>query len=390
MADQSLIDFSILGQFFQSLGVFAFALLFYMLNRAAPRRYFRYWVVAWFAMTLALIALQVAFRSRPGLDYMEFFYFFGEYVFSLFLFAGFASFPNRSLPRQFSWYWLIGLFAGWSLVLTFYNASFGVRFTMHAFVFSLSMLPSWWLLFRLPLPARHRWIKQFALVALGLLIGIFFLNGLSPTGIPGLEGRAAELYGAYQSIIDVLIEMLLAFSLLTIAAVNLQSRLEHANALLEAERDRMAMLAHKDALTDCFNRHALMQLESRLHGREGLIVMIDINDLKLINDTFGHQTGDDVIKQVAQVLQVCLRGQDYIFRYGGDEFLLVTFDFSLAAAEERMHQVEHKLKEIYPTDTHQFSVTISWGIQAFDDGDNFEHAMNEADKAMYKHKGLYQ
>ena len=384
----SAIDLSILGQFIQSLGIFSIALLFYMLNRAAPRTFFRYWVGAWFAMLFAMMALQAVFRFRPALDYLEFVYFFGEYLFAALLWAGFVSFPNRALPSWFSWRWVVSIAGCWSLLLTFLNLPFSGRFSIHAIFFAATLGPAWWVLRTLPISLEHKWVKQFCLVALTMLIVIFFVNGLPLSTSGWVDTYFMETYYAYQSIFDVLIEMLLAFSLITIAAVNLQSRLERTNTLLEAERDQMAMLAHKDALTNCFNRHALIELESRLLERDGLIVMIDINDLKIINDKYGHQTGDEVIIKVAQALKDCLRGNDYIFRYGGDEFLVVAFDFHINEGNERMREVEQYLSKVCIDSDTGYTVSISWGIQAFSPDTDLDYALGKADKAMYKQKNL--
>ena len=378
-----LTSLSILGQLIQTFGVISTALLFNLLFRVLPRAYFRWWVRAWLALSLALVALQIAFRW-PELAWLTYGYFFGEYLFAIFLWLGFVNFPRGKYPYWSRLRWLLPKAILWSAVLQVYGNDFSAQFRVHAITFSFSLIPAWIALLNMKLPIRYPWVKLLALFSLSLLILTFFANGLLLFSAEFLGETLANNYSAYQSIFDLIIEVMLAFSLLTIAAVNMKATLERANQLLQTERDNMALLAHQDSLTTCFNRHALSELKKRLRQRHGVVMMIDIDNLKPINDMHGHNVGDQAICCIARTLKESMRAHDYLFRYGGDEFVLVCFDLPPAEAEKRMQSIREQLNVLSEQDKLTYSV--SWGIATFTSEHNFDSAILTADKAMYDRK----
>ena len=376
---------SVLGETLQTLGVMAITLLFLMLYRVLLRTYFLRWGQAWLAMLIALISLHLVF-SLPVLRFLEPLYFAGEYVFAALLWLGFASFPERDFPIRRFVPWLASAILLWSLFLTQFDAQFSNRFTLHALVFTVSLIPAWVALYRLVLPSSHQWAKRMALVALSMLMFNFLLCASPVFSSSWAEGLVADCYYAYQSIFDLMFEMFLAFSLLIIAAVNMKGELEHANSVLQNERDGMAMLAHQDALTGCFNRHALSELKLRLRDRQGLVAMIDINGLKPINDSCGHPVGDQAICRVAQTLKTHMRANDYLFRYGGDEFLIISFSMHEAEAALRLQNIQQSMKLLPPLDGLTRDITFSWGVALFTDQQSLDRAIDTADRLMYQQK----
>jgi diguanylate cyclase (GGDEF)-like protein len=372
---------SILGETIQTLGVLAITLLFLMLYRVLPRAYFLRWGQAWLAMLVALVSLYLVF-SFPLFGFLEPLYFAGEYMFAGLLWLGFTAFPKREFAISHHFRWAIPALILWSIFLTSFNPYFANRFTLHAYVFIASLLPALFALWKLELPTNYIWVKRSAILALSLLMLNFFISASSLFLSHWAGPLMADCYFAYQSIFDFMFEVLLAFSMLTIAAVNMKGDLERANRTLQNERDSLSMLAHQDALTGCFNRHALSELQTRLRNRQGVVVMIDINDLKLINDHFGHHIGDQTICRVAQAIKAHMRGQDYLFRYGGDEFIVVSFDMQESEIEQRLQDIQENLK----TGDSQQRVTISWGIQLFTDTQSFDKAIHAADGLMYQQK----
>jgi diguanylate cyclase (GGDEF)-like protein len=154
--------------------------------------------------------------------------------------------------------------------------------------------------------------------------------------------------------------------------------------------------AHHDALTGLPNRRQLnVDIQGRLaqltaSGRCAVVAMADIDHFKHFNDHFGHQVGDTTLQQVASVLRKAVREKDYVYRYGGEEFLVVFADTqpseALALAERLRLAVEaaplggEALEPVGP-------VTISIGL-AFvpEHGSDIEGLIALADKAMYKAK----
>ncbi|WP_189415834.1 GGDEF domain-containing protein [Cellvibrio zantedeschiae] len=376
---------SILGEMVQTLGVLSITLLFLMLYRVLLRAYFLRWAQAWLALLIALFSLHLAF-SVGSLRFLEILYFAGEYVFAALLWLGFATFPERDLSVRRHLYWLLPIIGIWSLALSLFGGNFGNRFSLHATAFTLALIPAWIALCRLRLPGNYTWVKLAAITSLLMLI-LNFVLGASPIFWGDwARGVVHDSYFAFQSIFDLMFEVLLAFSLLVIAAVNMKGELERANEILQGERDNMSMLANRDALTGCLNRHALDELQTRLRDRSGLVAMVDINDLKPINDNFGHHIGDEAICRVAQTIKAHMRSQDYFFRYGGDEFVIVSFEMQEVDAEQRLQDIQRSLASLPITDLVPCVLSISWGIQQFSDERSFIKAVHAADSLMYQQK----
>jgi len=157
--------------------------------------------------------------------------------------------------------------------------------------------------------------------------------------------------------------------------------------------------AYYDALTDLPNRRLFIErLESlcnerRSEQRSGLVMFLDMDRFKLINDTMGHAAGDDLLVQVARRLELCLNEEDMAARLSGDEFVLLALfeEVSLEQLDEQaeryMRNVQQVLSEQYRLESRWLTVTPSMGYTCFnatecDHGD----VLKEADTAMYQAK----
>lgn len=167
--------------------------------------------------------------------------------------------------------------------------------------------------------------------------------------------------------------------------------------LLGQERAE-AQRARTDVLTGLPNRFALEQhlphaLErARRHGIAVAVGMIDLDDFKPINDQFGHDAGDTLLRQLAQQLQAQLRGTDYLARLGGDEFVLVLEDLDPAHAEPQLAIILQRLERVIQTpfdlgQGRQARVGMTLGLALFpDDGEDADTLLRNADAAMYQAK----
>lgn len=155
-----------------------------------------------------------------------------------------------------------------------------------------------------------------------------------------------------------------------------------------------------DHLTGLWNRGAIMgllQRETQHSMRMGEplgIIMVDVDHFKRINDSYGHQTGDTVLREVARRMVASVRNYDYVGRYGGEEFLIVLTECSalnLAATAERMRA--YVAEKPITTDAGPIPVTVSMGMAAGQGGIpellRGEELVRAADKALYcaKHNG---
>jgi diguanylate cyclase (GGDEF)-like protein len=164
----------------------------------------------------------------------------------------------------------------------------------------------------------------------------------------------------------------------------------------DSEVHRLSFAATLDSLTGLFNRP---YLDARLHqeverarrGSSSLTVLLaDIDDFKTINDTYGHQTGDAVLRMVGTVLRSTVRVFDVCARYGGDEFaiLMPTSDRSTAAAcAERIRQHVSESHDGVEEHPHLPPLTLSIGVAVIEPGDAPADIIRRADQCLYRAKG---
>ncbi len=171
----------------------------------------------------------------------------------------------------------------------------------------------------------------------------------------------------------------------------------------EAEKDasemskkveRFQTVALKDGLTGLYNRKAFdTRVKSALKGFNEMeqpfsIVLFDVDKFKEINDTFGHVAGDTILKKVSQCLMETFRKNDFIARYGGDEFVVVIENLTREMAGERILNFRKNLRKRRFTSYAKgdVSLTVSSGIALVEEGDTLESLIIRADKAMYASK----
>jgi diguanylate cyclase (GGDEF)-like protein len=112
--------------------------------------------------------------------------------------------------------------------------------------------------------------------------------------------------------------------------------------------------------------------------------VIDIDNLKPINDTFGHTVGDKAIRAVARAMRSVVRADDMLFRWGGDEFLVLMFNLPQSEAMQRMEKLNQILEENGRRWTSvPIAVTVSYGVAGFNSLTVLGDAIEAADKAMY-------
>ena len=122
-------------------------------------------------------------------------------------------------------------------------------------------------------------------------------------------------------------------------------------------------------------------------GGAGCVAVADLDSLKAINDSFGHAAGDAAIRAVARAIRQVVRADDLVFRWGGDEFLVVLFGVSEEEAAQRLDAVDVMLAAVpVPGSPQPLSVTVSRGVAAFESLAGLERAIEVADDRMYRRK----
>jgi diguanylate cyclase (GGDEF)-like protein len=175
---------------------------------------------------------------------------------------------------------------------------------------------------------------------------------------------------------------------------DLRDTLSGRTRALETALAKVRDLAMRDDLTGLFNRRYLLEVLQRqkaLADRDALrfaVCYVDLDHFKRVNDRFGHLQGDDVLKAFAEVARRVVREEDFVARIGGEEFVLVLINATVADAERVADRLRRQtqLMLIHP-DAPDFAVTASVGIAAYRKREPIEQLLARADAAMYAAKG---
>lgn len=161
-----------------------------------------------------------------------------------------------------------------------------------------------------------------------------------------------------------------------------------------------ALESGRDALTNLLNRkylHVIMNREigyARRNATGLAILIVDVDHFKQINDTYGHDNGDIVLNHLSSIMMMSVRGSDYIFRLGGEEFLIVLTDIN----EDNAHQLAENLRRrvqkesIHASDGRIMHATLSIGLAIHNGHPDYLRLLKSADQALYqaKHNGRNQ
>jgi diguanylate cyclase (GGDEF)-like protein len=165
---------------------------------------------------------------------------------------------------------------------------------------------------------------------------------------------------------------------------------------LEAAVQRLEALSLRDVLLEVGNRRAMEQALdqthalARRHGRAYSVVLFDVDDFKAFNDRYGHPSGDEILRQIAKCLGTCARTSDSLYRYGGEEFLMLLPETNFAGAfhaAERARAAVERLA-IPHTDCGFGVVTVSAGVGTLGDAlaRDWHLVVEQADAALYRAK----
>jgi diguanylate cyclase (GGDEF)-like protein len=172
-----------------------------------------------------------------------------------------------------------------------------------------------------------------------------------------------------------------------------------AGIAIERKRaeDRIHFMANHDALTGLPNRTLLKDrltqavLYAKRYDRWATVVFIDLDNFKIVNDSLGHNVGDELLKIVAERMVACIRATDTVVRLGGDEFVILLFDQPKSAdmISATLQKVRTSIAEPIRVDGHDIAVTCSIGLANYpNDGTDADALLANADAAMYRAKEI--
>ena len=170
---------------------------------------------------------------------------------------------------------------------------------------------------------------------------------------------------------------------------NQNIELNRLKSELTKSNQKFKKLSTHDLLTGLYNRYyfdmALTEESSRYDRNNPIsLTVIDIDYFKKINDQFGHQTGDLVLKQFAQLLKDLVNDMDVLARWGGEEFVIFSNNTTLQQAHDKCFEIQKQLKATtFPGIEH---ITASYGIASLKQGETMSICFQRADQSLYKAK----
>ncbi|MDE2069972.1 MAG: GGDEF domain-containing protein [Gammaproteobacteria bacterium] len=393
------------GLFSQLVAAVLLVVLFLLLRRHAVRRpYFRAWSSAWVALAIGLAALTLRYNLLPlltvegtGTDWWakgsNFVYQFGKLAFALLLLHGTLLYlkgvahPPLSVMR---WLWAgVGAVALASVVASSNLQS--ILFwqglcNLLVFVFCAVAM--------LTLPKSRRSLgtrTTGSVLAATSLLWLAYLLALVNAVVPGIHATAnlGALLNGPNNYLDLILDMLLAFGMVLVLFEDLRREIDTAHRELHVAHEQLLRESYVDALTGAYNRRAFSEgtgLEDA-KGSFGVLVALDVDNLKDVNDAYGHKHGDALLRHLSSVLRAGLRPSDKLYRMGGDEFLVVMPRAVVSTAAARIREIIANAPSLRLADSDtSLELRASVGAAEFTSIEQLDITLHAADRSMYDQK----
>jgi diguanylate cyclase len=380
-----IMDLALLGTLVQTVGAILLALTFFYLSRGSGSRVLKAAAFGWLFLFLSLGSLFAAMRR--------------DFPYELFPYQYFpAALPRGSrhrrrphrprLPDRKTA--AVGRRARAArVVLAGLARGSGALFqTLHMGIGAIG----WFAITILILRSRARGLgRQFsALLASGTAIAHVAYVVLF--AISAQQADRPVFLIAFIGFVDLFLEMLFGIGLIIWAMEDTEAELALVHARTVGETQRTKRRAQLDPLTEAHNRFFLEEIRPQLTQEQssGSIVLIDVDGLKTINDTEGHEEGDKAIWTIATAIKKLVRGNDFLIRWGGDEFLVILPSMDEGVAKKRFYMLPARIDEVrqapnLPRSYRKF-LTASVGVTPFSARVPFDVAIEQADRVMYERK----
>jgi len=395
----------IAGSLTQLVGCVMLFALFGLLQRRARRTYFGLWTAAWGAMTIAMASGVVrrfvrqsellpsawgATAPTPVLPAM--YQLFKLAAIFLFVLGTLQYVRGRIPPAALrTWLPMLALYAVTSLLVV--NAPRELIVWQTPVTGTLLGFAGVCMLVGLP-PARRTLGTGAAgvMFSLNALLWLVYLPAFGQaTGTLALLPASdwLDMLVRYNSFADFLLQMFLGFGMVVVLMEDAKREADDANERLGLTLREMRSLAHTDSLTGCLNRQGYLEMTARedLRSAHGTVVVVDLDNLKVVNDRYGHSAGDELLRHAARVLRSAVPASASVFRWGGDEFILVLPGTRAAQAQPML---EAAILEAPPVllaaeDAHCM-LEASVGAAEYASAAELDTVIRHADRVMYAQK----
>lgn len=359
------------------------AIFFVVLGRSVRRVELRPWVSAWLANLAALLVTSVFWFAQPKSPatfiVLRWGYLFCKTMFVVLLALGAWNVWRRSPnPLHRGVVVLVALYAAVSAFILnsidriglVQSAIIGILLGVSALMLLVKRVPgSGWLTMGFTLRGILAVVEALA-------------YGTRAAGKPWIPSETVGIFLASHSSFDTGAEWVIALGCVLTLYRTIQLELTQTNTDLLAAKEVLQELVDRDSLTGLANRRALPNILRESFATGASIVFFDLNDFKIINDSYGHQAGDDCLKRFARALQATFRPDDHVIRYAGDEFVVVAPGLSPDQLRPRLDLLRDRLK----LDRTGPPITFSAGIAELPHEGDPEAALRAADEAMYREK----
>ncbi len=365
----------------QEIGALLFGIIFLFLYRQSRVVYFGLWAVAWVLRFLAaFFGYELLASAHPGwlAPYATF-----EFAFVIVLIAaaraGFASDVKdwrtvlrmiAILPIFVALVYAIGRTAG----MAAYHSSHAIVLGFVYFYNFISL--------RRHLGLGSRFFRFSLLVlALAFVEHAGLLIYLYSFGTPLVWAN----YLYHETYIDFALHCVLAFSAMAMWSESQIDRIRELGAELDFVRRESKHRLDLDRLTGLFNQAALARRVEEQSEFSGVVAVCDMDNFKDVNDRYGHLVGDEILRNIGNLLQSSIRHEDEAFRWGGDEFVILFQNQKAEVASKRMVEIEARLRDFRVRGFGSLPITFSWGT-AEAAGRGLRDTLDEADRNMYTFK----
>ncbi|MGZ5445082.1 MAG: diguanylate cyclase [Thermoanaerobaculia bacterium] len=361
------------------------AVFFLVLGRSTRRVELRPWVSAWLANLAALFVTSVFWFSQPESPAvfiaLRFGYFFGKTMFVVLLALGAWTFVRRGLPVVATRAAAV-VVAAYSMVAAFVLDSIDRIGVVQSAVMGVMLVAAAVLLLAKRVPGSG-WLAGGLAVrgALALVETAAYATRVLPNRWSSSE--TVGIFLASHSSFDTGAEWVIALGCVLTLYRTIHEELTRTNEDLVAAQDVLQELVDRDPLTGLSNRRALPAVLRDSFETGATILFFDLNDFKDINDSYGHQTGDECLRHFARALQTSFRPEDEVIRYAGDEFVVVARGAEPDQLLDRVEALRDRLKFERGTIP---AIRFAAGHAVLPPNGEPEAALRAADEAMYRDK----